>query len=70
MLGTNEATEADLKIIERLTQHFGWKQGDTLLYQQEEALSSKQPKMFEGRKSIKTDITLTNIYGNIDIKFF
>ncbi len=36
---SNEATDTDLKIIERLTQHLGWKRGDTLLYQQEFALS-------------------------------
>jgi len=35
---TNEATDTDLKVIERL-QQLGWKRGDTLLYQQEYALS-------------------------------
>ena len=48
----NEATDADLKVIERL-QQLGWKRGDTLLYQQEYALSPDQQKVFDGRKSIK-----------------
>jgi hypothetical protein len=60
---TNEATSTDLKVIERLRQ-LGWKRGDTLLYQQEYALSSEQQKMFDGRKSIKPDITLTDLSGN------
>ena len=34
----NEATSADLKVIERL-QQLGWTRGDTLFYQQEYALS-------------------------------
>ena len=62
---TNEATDTDLKVIERLTQHLGWKRGDTLLYQQEYTLSPEHQKMFDGRKSIKPDITLTDINGNI-----
>lgn len=36
----NEATDTDLKVIERL-QQLGWKRGDTLLYQQEYALRLK-----------------------------
>ena len=39
MQRTNEATDTDLKVIERLTQQLGWKRGDILLYQQEYALS-------------------------------
>jgi len=35
---TNEATDTDLKVVERL-QQLGWKRGDTLIYQQEYALS-------------------------------
>ncbi|HHT9137532.1 MAG TPA: hypothetical protein ACFYEK_09865 [Candidatus Wunengus sp. YC60] len=34
----NEATDTDLTVIEQL-QQFGWKRGDTLLYQQEYAIS-------------------------------
>lgn len=61
---TNEATSTDLKVIERL-QQLGWKRGDALLYQQEYALSPEHQKMFDGRKTIKPDITLTDLSGNI-----
>ena len=54
----NEATDTDLKVIERL-QQLRWKRRDPLLYQQEYALSPDHQKMFNGRKSIKPDITLT-----------
>ncbi len=60
----NEATDTDLKIIEELTA-LGWKRGDTLLYQQEYSLTPEQQKVFEGRKSIKPDITLTDFNGNV-----
>lgn len=60
----NEATDTDLKVIERL-QQLGWKRGDTFLYQREYALSPGHQKMFDGKKSIKPDITLTDIHGNI-----
>ncbi|NUO09748.1 MAG: DEAD/DEAH box helicase family protein [Candidatus Brocadia sp.] len=60
----NEATDTDLKVIERL-QQLGWKPGDTLLYQQEYSLTPEQQKVFEGKKSIKPDITLTDLSGNI-----
>ena len=56
----NEATDTDLKVIEELTR-LGWKRGDTLLYQQEYSLTPEQQKVFEGKKSIKPDITLTNL---------
>lgn len=45
----NEATDTDLKVIERLHQ-LGWKPGDTLLYQQEYAPSPEQRMMFDCRK--------------------
>jgi type I site-specific restriction endonuclease len=60
----NEATDTDLKVIDELTK-LGWKRGDTLLYQQEYILTPEQQKVFEGRKSIKPDITLTDLNGNI-----
>jgi type I site-specific restriction endonuclease len=60
----NEATDTDLKIIDEL-KHLGWRAGDTLLYQQEYSLTPDQQKVFEGRKSIKPDITLTDLNGNI-----
>ena len=61
---TNEATDTDLKIIEELGK-LGWKRGDTLLYQQEYALTAEQQKIFEGQKIIKPDIILTDLNGNI-----
>jgi type I restriction enzyme, R subunit len=64
MAKINEATDTDLKIIEELYK-LGWKRGDTLLYQQEYNLTSEQQKMFKGRKSIKPDITLTDLNGDI-----
>lgn len=60
----NEATDTDLKVIEELTK-LGWKAGDTLLYQQEYALSPEHQKTFDGKKSIKPDIILNDINGNI-----
>jgi len=60
----NEATSTDLKVIKKL-EKLGWKAGDTLLYQQEYQLSSKQQKEFKGKKSIKPDITLTDLSGEI-----
>ncbi|MEK6967626.1 MAG: DEAD/DEAH box helicase family protein, partial [Nanoarchaeota archaeon] len=64
MAKINEATNTDLKVIEELRQ-LGWKPGDTLLYQQEFALTPEQQKVFEGKKSIRPDITLTDINENI-----
>lgn len=64
MAKINEATDTDLKVIEELKK-LGWKPGDTLLYQQEYILTPEQQKIFEGRKSIKPDITLTGLNGDI-----
>ncbi|MBI4993858.1 DEAD/DEAH box helicase family protein [Candidatus Wolfebacteria bacterium] len=60
----NEATSTDLKIIKEL-EKLGWKAGDTLLYQQEYLLSPEQQKDFEGKKSVKPDIVLTDLNGDI-----
>lgn len=60
----NEATDTDLKVIRALEQ-FGWKVGDTLLYQQEYALTPEQRQLFDGKRSIKPDITLTDLNGDI-----
>jgi type I restriction enzyme R subunit len=64
MTRINEATDTDLKIIDELKK-LGWKTGDTLLYQQEYILTPEQQKQFEGRKSIKPDITLVDLNHNI-----
>lgn len=60
----NEATSTDLKIIKKL-EKLGWKAGDTLLYQQEYQLSPEQQKEFEGKKSVKPDVVLTDLSGDI-----
>jgi type I site-specific restriction endonuclease len=60
----NEATDTDLKIIDELKK-IGWKVGDTLLYQQEYTLTPEQQRLFEGKKSIKPDITLLDLNHNI-----
>ncbi len=64
MAKINEATDTDLKVIKDL-EKLQWKPGDTLLYQQEYSLTPEQQKIFEGKKGIKPDITLTDINGNI-----
>lgn len=64
MAKINEATDTDLKMIDELRK-LGWKPGDTLLYQQEYILTPEQQKQFEGRKSIKPDITLVDLNHNI-----
>jgi len=60
----NEATDTDLKVIDALHK-IGWERGDTLLYQQEYKLLPEQLIQFEGRKSIKPDIVLQDLNGNI-----
>ena len=60
----NEATTVDLKIIYTLKAD-GWKEGDTLLYQQEYQLTSEQQKEFPGIYSIKPDIVLQDLNNNV-----
>ena len=60
----NEATDTDLKVIDAL-QKIGWKSGDTLLYQKGYYLLPEQQEQFEGKKSIKPDIVLQDLNGNI-----
>jgi len=64
MTKINEATDTDLKIIDNLKE-LGWKTGDTLLYQQEYSLTPEQQKQFEGKKSIRPDITLIDLNNNV-----
>jgi type I restriction enzyme, R subunit len=63
-INANEATATDLKIIEALTTKYGWKVGDTLLYQPQYSLTPEQQKQFAGQKSIKPDIVLLDLQGN------
>jgi type I restriction enzyme, R subunit len=60
----NEATTTDIRII-NLLQSLGWTAGDTLLYQQEYKLSLEQHTQFVGVKSIKPDIVLQDMNGEI-----
>ncbi len=60
----NEATSTDLKVIEELRK-LNWKPGDTLLYQAEYALSPEDQAKFSGIKSIKPDIVLQDLNGDI-----
>jgi len=64
MAKINEATDTDLKVIKDL-EKLHWKPADTLLYQQEYSLTPEQQKVFEGKKSIKPDIILTDLNGSI-----
>lgn len=63
-MNLNEATATDLKVINEL-QKLGWKPGDTLLYQPQYKLTEEQQKEFSGIKSIKPDIVLQDLQGNI-----
>src|SRR6266511_289348 len=60
----NEATSTDIKII-NLLQSLGWKAGDTLLYQQEYKLTAEHQAQYSGIKSIKPDIVLQDLNGEI-----
>mgnify|MGYP001349792384 FL=1 len=63
-MNLNEATATDLKVINEL-QKLGWKVGDTLLYQPQYKLTEEQQKEFSEIKSIKPDIVLQDLHGNI-----
>jgi type I site-specific restriction endonuclease len=63
-MNLNEATATDLKVINEL-QKLGWRRGDTLLYQPQFKLTEEQQKEFQGIKSIKPDIVLQDLEGNI-----
>lgn len=58
----NEAQSVDLAVIKRLEAEYNWKTGDSLLYQNEWALTSEQQQQYayggKLRKSIKPDIVL------------
>ncbi|GAA4465505.1 hypothetical protein GCM10023189_46220 [Nibrella saemangeumensis] len=60
----NEATSTDITVINQL-QALGWKAGDTLLYQQEYKLTPEQQAQYPGYKSIKPDIVLQDLNGDI-----
>jgi len=63
-INENEATATDLRVIKEL-EAIGWKAGDTLLYQPSYALTPEQQAEFDGKQSIKPDIVLQDLNGEI-----
>lgn len=61
----NEATSTDLPIIQRLVNDYGWKVGDTLLYQQIYDLSENLKKDYANLKNIRPDIVLQDLNGEV-----
>lgn len=61
----NEATSTDLPIILKLVNDFGWKLGDTLLYQQTYEISDSLKSDFPTHKNIRPDIVLQDLKGEI-----
>jgi type I restriction enzyme R subunit len=61
----NEATSTDLPIILRLVSEFGWKVGDTLLYQQTYDIPENLKQDYSSLKNIRPDIVLQDLNGEI-----
>jgi type I restriction enzyme, R subunit len=61
----NEATSTDLPIIQRLVQEYGWKVGDTLLYQQIYDIPENLKKEYPNLKNIRPDIVLQDLNGEV-----
>jgi superfamily II DNA or RNA helicase len=61
----NEATSTDLPIIQRLVNEYGWKVGDTLLYQQSYDISENLKKDYSNLKNIRPDIVLQDLNGEV-----
>jgi type I restriction enzyme R subunit len=61
----NEATSTDLPIIQRLVNEFGWKVGDTLLYQQTYDIPENLKQDYSSLKNIRPDIVLQDLNGEI-----
>lgn len=59
----NEATSTDLPIINRLVNEYGWKVGDTLLYQQIYDIPENLKKDYATLKNIRPDIVLQDLNG-------
>lgn len=58
MAKINEATSTDLPVIKRLADDFGWKNGDTLLYQQTCDIPENLKQDYSSLKNIRPDIIL------------
>lgn len=65
MAKINEATSTDLPIIQRLVSDYGWKVGDTLLYQQIYDIPENLKKDYSTLKNIRPDIVLQDMNGDI-----
>jgi len=61
----NEATSTDIPVITKLINDYGWKNGDTLLYQQAFQIPENLKKDFPNLKNIRPDIVLQNFNGDI-----
>jgi type I restriction enzyme R subunit len=61
----NEATSTDIPIIQRLVNEYGWKVGDTLLYQPIYDISENLKKDYGNLKNIRPDIVLQDLNGEV-----
>lgn len=61
----NEATSTDLPIIQTLVNEYGWKVGDTLLYQQIYDIPESLRKEYAQYKNIRPDIVLQDFNGDV-----
>jgi type I restriction enzyme R subunit len=61
----NEATSTDIPIIQQLVNDYGWKVGDTLLYQQIYDISENLKKDYGNLKNIRPDIVLQDLNGEV-----
>lgn len=61
----NEATSTDLPIIQKLVNEYGWKVGDTLLYQQAYEIPENLKSEYPNFKNIRPDIVLQDLNGDI-----
>lgn len=61
----NEATSTDLPIILKLVNEYGWKVGDTLLYQQAYDIPENLKKEYPNYKNIRPDIVLQDLNGEV-----
>lgn len=61
----NEATSTDLPIIQKLVNSYGWKVGDTLLYQQIYDIPEYLKKDYPNLKNIRPDIVLQDLNGEV-----
>ncbi len=61
----NEATSTDLPVILRLVNEYGWKVGDTLLYQQTYDIPENLKREYPSYKNVRPDIVLQDLNGEV-----